>query len=86
LNEKKELGANHTLTGNQPLFQYELLRIIFWRIGFSILFMWNWNYCNLFLRLKLEANTSVICETHCLKVLIRCIMYLQLMFDKSCWK
>ncbi len=85
---------NQTLTGNQPLFQYELLRIIFWRIGFPILFTWNWNYCNLFLRLKLEAlckskeppNTSVICETHCLKVLIRCIVYLQLMFDKSCWK
>jgi len=29
--EKKRLqaGANHTLTGNQPPFQYELLRIIF---------------------------------------------------------
>ncbi len=81
------------MTGNQPLFQYELLRIIFWRIGFPILFEWNWNYCNSFLRLKLEAlckskeppNTSVIRETHCLKVLIRCILYLQLTFDKSCW-
>lgn len=28
----------------------------------------------------------MICETHCLKVLTRCILYLQLMFDKSCWK